>query len=194
MSNFFTSSTGEELEQSESFESSGLQKLIPEGTELLCAVVSATWEPETTYKNKTVLVLLHVLEKGQYKDFIIKDSIKVFDDKPSKADAAKTKLLAYDSMGKGLLYKHAKAGKDFEDDSATLGRALIGVEVMATFAEYDMPSSNGGDNITGNWVRKIAPKPKALQREDAHIERQAKSQPNAPVHDVNADFDDDIEF
>lgn len=193
--NFFTTSNGEELEQTTEFTVSGLQEIIPDGTQLLCAIAGATWEEATQFKNKRVEIILHVVGKGPYKDFIVKDTLKLFDDKIKVEDKAKAKLITYDTLCNGLLLKAVKAGKDIVDDNGLLARALNGGELMATFSEYDMPNPNGGDNFTGNWVRSICAKPKAMQQEDSSIIKQPSNQPNAPIAPPPVDdFADDVPF
>jgi hypothetical protein len=188
MNNFFTNSNGEEIEESNTFESGGIQPIIPSGTQVLCAVAASEWTEQTEYKDPLVQITLHVLSKGPYKDFLVKDNLKVYDGDPKKADKAKAKLMAYDKMAKGLLLKTARAGKNIEGDNALLARALNGVEVLATFDEWEMQNQKTGEMMTGNWVRKIEPKPKALQEEDKAIEKKAKEM----VEDD--DFDASIPF
>ena len=181
----------EDLEPTTTFETSGIQKLIPNDTKLLCAIASANWKESTDFNNKSIDVLLHVIQRGEFQDFLVKDNIKIYDADISKAGKAKVKLLAYDTIGTGLLFKAAKS-KNIEDNDLLLNQALAGVELLATFAVWEMPDSKDETKIrSGNWVRKIEPKPKALQAEDAHIERQALSQPNAPTSTAFDDPDDD---
>jgi hypothetical protein len=191
MSNFFITDDGEELQPTTEFVNTGLQPLIPDGTPLHCAIAGATWEAATDFKNQRIEILLHVIEKGPYKGFIVKDTVKVFDDKVSIRDKAKTKLMTYDTLCKGLLLKASKTGKDIVNDNGLLARALNGGEVMATFAEYDIVNPNGSDNFTGNWVRVIEAKGK--RAEDAHIIKQAGNSPQAPIAKtvIEEDFEDE---
>lgn len=194
---FFTKSTGEAIEPTTEYVGGGFQSLIPEGTQLHVAIAGATWEEATAYKNKRVEVLLHVVEKGQYKDFIVKDTIKLFDDKASISDKAQEKLMTYDTLCKGVILKTARAGKDIEDDNGLLARALNGGELMATFSIWKMENGkwdgvNPDDEfVTGNWVKSIGPLAKKIQDENKHIEKKAKEQPNATVAPLPIDgFDD----
>ena len=184
----------EEIEPTTTFESASISKVIPDGIKLLCAVASANWKDADQYNEASIDVTLHVIERGEYKDLLKKDNLKVNHEDYDKATKAKTKLLAYDTMGKGLLFKTAK-NRSIEDDDAILNQALAGVELVATFAVWEMEDKkNPGQMNVGNWVRKIEPKPKALQEEDKHIEAQAKNQPNAPVSVSVDDYDDDTHF
>lgn len=185
---FFKDSEGNTLEQTTEFVSGGLQPLIPAETQLLCAIAGATWEPETQYKGRTVKIMLHVVEKGEYKNFIVNDNLKVFDADPKKADKALNKLMTYDTLCKKRLFAADKAGKDIVDDNGLLARALNGGELVATFDVWELTGSDGVVR-TGNWVRSIGPKPKAMQEEDKHIEKQAQS-----TQEALDDFDADIPF
>ncbi|MGZ7118234.1 MAG: hypothetical protein ACXVH2_00845 [Methanobacterium sp.] len=192
MTNFFTTSTGESIEQTDSFENSVIQKLIPSGTQLHASVLEATWEPETNYANEHVLIRWYITEKGEYNGFTVKQKLHVLDDEAKKADKAKTQLMVIDTNAKGELNKLANTGKFEVGNNLQLSRALNGANALLTLDVYDMPSNNGGDNMTGNWVRKIAPASKAQQKEDKHIERQA--QQKAPVPAGDDEYEDSIPF
>lgn len=188
MSNFFTTSTGDAIEQTDSFESGGIQKLIPSGTQLHASVLEATWEPETQFANQHILIRWYITEKGEYNGFTIKQKLHVLDNEAKKADKAKTQLMVIDTNAKGELNKLANLGKFAVGDNLQLSRALNGANALLTLDVYDMPSSTGGDNMVGNWVRKIAPVSKAQKQEDSHIEQQSKTK--TPIDD----YDDQIPF
>lgn len=188
MSNFFTTSDGSAIEQTDSFENSGVQKLIPSGTQLHASVLESTWEPETQYANEHVLIRWYITEKGEYNGFTIKQKLHVLDNESKKADKAKTQLMVIDTNAKGELNKLANLGKFEVGNNLQLSRALNGANALLTLDVYDMPSNNGGDNMTGNWVRKIAPVSKAQKQEDSHVEQQAKTK--TPIDD----YDDQIPF
>ena len=195
MDNFFKTTDGEELEASTEAVAGGLQPLIPVGTKLLCAIASVEVEPEDDYgNNEHVVIMLHVTERGEYKDFTVNHKLHVNDDKAKKADKARETLLAYDANCKGELLKKAKAGQNIMD-AATLSLALNGGEVTAEFDVWEMKRQerennkfvfdDNGDPVmvtrTGNWVRGIYPVTK-----DNNIEEQAEIQPptqTAPIDD-----------
>lgn len=165
---FFTKSTGDSVEQTTEFTNTGLQALIPDGTQLLCAIAGASWEPESQFKGKTVKVMLHVIQAGKFKDFIVNDSLKLFDNKASVADKALEKLMCYDAICSGQLYAADKNGKPIQDNNELLARALNGGEVLVTFAEYSIDRDDG-TKITGNWVRGINAKPKSAPKAAAPV-------------------------
>ena len=169
-----------------------IQKLIPTGTQLHADIIESSWEPETQYANQHVLVRWYITEKGEYNGFLVKQKLHVLDNDSKKADKAKTQLMVIDTNAKGELNKLANTGKFEIGDNLQLSRALNGASALLTLDVYDMPSNNGGDNMTGNWVRKIAPVSKAQQKEDKHIEQQARQK--APELATTADYDDDIPF
>ena len=186
MDNFFKTTDGEELEASTEAVAGGLQPLIPVGTKLLCAIASVEVEPEDDYgNNEHVVIMLHVTERGEYKDFTVNHKLHVNDDKAKKADKARETLLAYDANCKGELLKKARAGQNIMD-AATLSLALNGGEVMTEFDVWEMERQERDKNnkpvfdddgepvmvkFSGNWVRGIYPITK-----DNNIEEQAKTQ------------------
>ena len=189
MSNdFFTLSSGEELEQTTEFVAGGIQPLIPEDTQLHVEIVAATWEEPTTWKKKRIELQLYVVHPGMYCNFVVKDTIKLFDDKIKVVDKAKQKLNTYDTLCKGLLRKAMAAGKNIEDDNGLLKRALVGCGLMATFGIWEMEREDG-TVMNGNLVKKIEALPKSIKQEDKAIIKQAANQPNSPQ---NAQFKDPV--
>ena len=187
MSNFFTASDGSSIEQTDSFESGGFQKLIPTGTQLHANVLESTWVPETQYANQHVLIRWYITEKGEYNGFIVKQKLHVLDNDAKKADKSKTQLMVIDTNAKGELNKLANLGKFEIGDNLQLSRALNGASALLTLDVYDMPRSNGGDNMTGNWVRKISPVSKSQSVD--------KKQPETPSQaNTVDDFEDDLPF
>ena len=186
MDNFFKTTEGKELEPSTEAVAGGLPPLIPVGTKLLCAIASVEVEPEDDYgNNEHVVIMLHVTERGEYKDFTVNHKLHVNDDKAKKADKARETLLAYDANCKGELLKKARAGQNIMD-AATLSLALNGGEVMTEFDVWEMERQERDKNnkpvfdddgepvmvkFSGNWVRGIYPITK-----DNNIEEQAKTQ------------------
>jgi hypothetical protein len=184
------------IERSTEFASGGIQKLIPEGTVLLCNIASVSIEPATQYNNEHIKIALHVVEKGEYKDFVVNHKIQVNDDNAEKREKALKLLLTYDTNCKGALAKADDEGKDILD-GLVLSRALNGGSVMATFDTWSMDGSDGVTR-TGNWVRKISPAPKSVRAQDAAIEKAAQSAEAAPVAQSTAELsgrdDQDIPF
>lgn len=209
MINFFTKSTGEEIEQSNTFENSGIQAIIPDGTRLHANILEATWEEESQYLNQLILIKWYMTEKGQYNGFIVNQKIAVISDKDSKkgatdkvrvseskADKAKEMLMAIDSNCKGELFKLAQAGKFEIGNNMQLARALAGGSALITAAVYEMESTNINPETgelypprVGNWIRAVSSVSKAQKQEDKHIEKQAEQQKN--VDDIE---DDDLPF
>ena len=198
MTNFFTKSTGEQIEDKNSFENSGRQEPIPAGTKLNANVLEATWEDETQYAKQHVLINWYITESGKYNGFTVKQKIHVFDAKTSKADKAKEMLMAIDSNCKGLLAKAADAGKLVIGDNGQLARALCGGSAMITVDVYEIESTNVDPATgelypprTGNWVRSVGPVAKKQAQEDKHIEKLADKK--SPNYDAG-EYDDDLPF
>jgi len=166
---FFQKSDGSAVEKKNTASVGGFQKLIPDGTQLQCAIAGAVWAEKQN--KKVVLVTLHVTEPGTYRNFKVDHALKVFDDKDKTRDAALDMLMTYDTLCKGELAKADAAGKSIVDNNPLLARALNGGVLIATFAEYEFKlkdretGEETGEVMTGNWVRGIAPKPGA--REEA---------------------------
>lgn len=184
----FILSTGETVEQKTEFENTGIQPIIPEGTQLECVVMSAEYKEATQYANPLVAVTLYVTSAGKYEGYTVKDNIKLWDEKSGTVDKAKQKLAVYDAAGTNKLRKRAQAKKLDITETAQLQDAIGGVYVIATFAEYEIEREDGTKQ-TGNWVRKIVAKKAGAQ--DKAIVEKAKVQPQAPTAPLPSEFDDD---
>jgi len=191
--NFFTTSTGEAIAPTNSFENSGRQQLIPAGTKLHANILEATWEDATQYTNQHVLISWYITEQGKYQGFVVKQKIHTFDSNSSKTNKAKKMLMAIDINCKGLLAKAAESGKLVIGDNGQLARALGGGAALITVDVYEIESTNidpaTGELYpprTGNWVRAVGPVAKKQAQEDKHIEEQAEKKDD--------DYDDEIPF
>ena len=186
MKNFFTDSSGKELEATyEASAPTGLV-IIPSGTKLEVTVLGVDIEPYDDYgNNEHVVVNVVVTETGsEYRGIETKHKLHVSDEKGSKADKAKSMLLAYDTNHKGELLKHAKTGVDIIS-VALLNRALNGAVVNATYEVWEMTGSDGVER-TGNWIRAIGSKKSKSQ--DANIIKKAKSIKDDESFDENIPF------
>ena len=183
---FFTKSTGETVEATDSYEVSGIHKTIPEGTELECTIASAYWSPEDSFNAKHIKIALEVTQRGEYQGNTVADKIKIFDPSPATADKALVKLATYDKFAGGMLEKADSQGKQIEDNDALIERSLVGTELIATFATFELPLRDGETEArTINWVRGI----KQKQKKAAPVKAAAK-----PAPAVEPDYDDDIPF
>lgn len=194
--NYFETTDGTTIAKTNTFENSGLPKVIPNNTQLLCCVAGAEWVERSFLKTgeeipRHIKIQLHIIQPGEFKDELKDHKLHVDALDSKKADKARKFLAAYDELAGGKL-RSLKNPVQIED-SKILHRALAGVELIATFGliegnEYttnDGTVRKGRDN---NWVMKIAPKPVKLQEEDKHILEQAKK---AQEDD---DYEDDIPF
>jgi hypothetical protein len=183
--NLFTKSSGETIEPTTSYENSGFQAIIPDGTQLHANILEATWEEATQYANQLIKITWYIVEKGAYNGFLINQKLHLNDNKASKADKAKEMLATIDANCKGALMKLAQAGKLVEGDNMQLARALNGGSALLIVAEYEMDRDDG-TKMQGNWIRKVSPVAKKQADEDkAIIDKE-------PIEDI--DFDDDIQF
>jgi len=183
---FFQKSDGTPVEKKNTASVGGFQKLIPDGTQLQCAIAGAVWAEKQG--KKVALITLHVTEQGPYRNFKVDQALKVFDDKDKTRDAALDMLMTYDTICKGELAKADAAGKSIVDNNPLMARALNGGTVIATFAEWEMENNNTGEIMKGNWVRGIAPKQGAREEAkaaDVKAESQGYFDPN---------FEEDIPF
>jgi len=192
MTNFFTLSTGDSIEQTDSFENSGTQPIIPEGTQLHASVLESSWEPETNFNKEHIKIVWYITEKGKYNGFLINQKVKVFDESSKTSDKAKTMLMAIDTNAKGELNKLANLGKFEPGNNTQLSRALNGSNSLITVAVYSMDRDDGTKN-EGNWVRGVAPVSKAQRQEDKQVERQAQQKAPEPAM-ANYDYEDSIPF
>jgi hypothetical protein len=184
--NLFTKSTGEAIEPTTSYEASGFQAIIPDGTQLHANILEATWEEKTQYANQLIKITWYIVEKGAYNGFLINQKLHLNADKASKADKAKEMLATIDTNCKGALMKLAQAGKLVEGDNMQLARALNGGSALLTVAEYEMDRDDGS-KMTGNWIRAVSPVAKKQAEEDKNIMTKAEEM------DFE-DADDDLVF
>lgn len=192
--NYFTTTDGNEIARTNTFENNGLTKLIPNNTQLLCCVAGAEWVERSFLKTgeeipRHIKIQLHIIQPGEFKDELKEHKLHVDALDSKRADKARNFLAAYDELA-GSKLRSLKNPKQIED-SKILHRALAGVELIATFgliegSEYTTSTGEVKKGRDNNWVMKIEPKPAKLQEEDKHIMAQAAKQPQA-----EDDYDDD---
>lgn len=187
---FFKKSDGSAVVQSTSAETGGFQKLIPDGTQLQCNIAGAVWAPATQNASDHIVITLHVVEPGTYRNFTVDHKIHVLDASDKKRDKALDMLMTYDTLCKGELAKADAAGKNLLGDNGLLARALNGGTLIATFAEWEMENNKTGEMMRGNWVRAICAKPGAKEEAKA---AEVKAEVVGAA-DTNADYDDDTPF
>lgn len=194
---FFTKTDGTAVKKTKTVEVGGFQKLIPEGTQLQCAIAAAVWAPEDSRNAQHVDITLHVTEQGDYRNFKVHHKLHVLDPEAKKRDRSLDMLMAYDENCKGELQKADAAGVPLIGNNTLLARALNGGQVVATFDVWETENQRTGEMMSGNWVRAIQPMPKKEQEIAASIE--AKAQTQQPVETYREpgsddDFGDDIDF
>ena len=183
----FTLGDGTRLEQFDNFDSIE-QVIIPDKTQLQCEVIKAGWD----INNDMILVILNVIQEGKYKGFKNEHKLRLNDINITKANKAKSMLMAYDTNGKGLINKYDKAGKEITDD--VISNSLVESKIIASFGVYPktdrityevIKDDNGNTVPGGNWVYAISPIKKQI--ENQKIEENVKQKDD--------DFDDlDIPF
>lgn len=178
--NLFTKSTGETIEATTSYESTGFQDIIPDGTQLHANILESTWESATKYANQLIKITWYITERGAYSGFLVSQKLHINDDKLSKSDKAKEMLATIDANCKGELMTLASLNRLTIGDNLQIARALNGGSALLTIAEYSMDRDDGTKN-TGNWVRAISPVAKAQKAEDKAIIEKAPAD----------DFDDE---
>lgn len=206
---FFSTQEDDAIEAKSESVGGGFQEDIPNNTKLLCNVAEVTLEPGDTYNdtpkyNEHFLVKHHVVEVGEYKDFIVNHKLHVFDDDAKKRDKARETLLVYDKFGNGKILDAIKKGKGEEalKNINFIARELCGVGLVSEMNKWEMPIKFRDDNNelqpalddngqpkmrTGNNVKSIFPKSSHIAQEDKQIIEKAKEQPEDP-------FEDDIPF
>ena len=191
--NYFETTDGTIIAKSNTFENSGLAKVIPNNTQLLCCIAGAEWVEQSFLRSgeeipRHIKIQLHIIQPGEFKDELKDHKLHVDALDSKKADKARKFLAAYDELAGGKL-RSLKNPVQIED-SKILHRALAGVELIATFgliegSEYTTSEGEVRKGRDNNWVMKIAPKTAKLQKEDKRIMAQAAKQPQA-----SDDYDD----
>lgn len=180
-------------EKTTSFENTGRQEIVPDGTELLLNIAGVSVEPAASFPsgdsvNEHVKILLHSVGEGKYKDFMFNHKLHINDNDSKKRDRALKFLMAYDQNCKGDLVKQDEQGVNIID-SLILGRALNGGSIVGTIglipADVNRPGSQ--DN---NFIRSIKPANKA-----ANVGSAVQSAPATQQSSLSSDnFDEDIPF
>jgi hypothetical protein len=183
--NLFTKSTGEAIEATTSYENSGFQAIIPDGTQLHANILESSWEPETKYAKELIKITWYITERGAYNGFLVSQKLHINDSKASKSDKSREMLATIDANCKGELMKLAAADRLTTGDNAQLARALNGGSALLTIAEYEMDRDDGS-KMVGNWVRAVSPVAKKQSAEDKAIESKAAS--------LDEYYDDEIPF
>lgn len=143
---FFNLTTGSQVVASEDF-SSGVKKVLPEGTILKAVISKAEWKLDYT-KTTDILVLQFKSVGEDHKGFTVDLKLDFFDEK--KGDSAKLKFATIDKLTTGGKIV-ALGQKPTEGMIMTMMNIPIGIQLgMYEFAKND------GSTSVGNYVKRIA--------------------------------------
>lgn len=188
MSDWWTTSDGEEIKDVSGIFESGAIEVIPKGTTVHARVVNAAWG--TAFKGESIIqVQWEILKPAAYEGRRIFQKVWCDDYDSSVEDEEKRKkkrdrsldMLA--NIDKNAGGKLLRTGRRPTDDDLAL--ALISKEMGLTLDVWD--KDEGGRKVPGgNWVRKVWPK----GAED--VPEPAK--PTAKSSAAFDDIDDEIPF
>jgi hypothetical protein len=174
---FFTTSTGEQIQSTGSFEAGGGDFTpIPKDTRVLASCVDAkidSYEGQQSIKLKW-----QIMQPSAHAKRVIFQKLAVFDADPTKKDKALRMLAAIDANAGGKLAASGATPTDM-----TLMQALSNRTMVLMLDVWEM---NGK---TGNWVKAVSKAQGATSA--AHPAPAPKPSP-APV--ASFDDDDDIPF
>ena len=192
---FFQLSTGQAVQATGEFESGGgNMEPLPEGTQVLAMVDQAKWDAHDG--EYFVSLRWTVAMPEEYKNRKIFQKIKVKNPDADKRDKALMMLAAIDANAGGQIMA---LGAEPED--ADLAAALLNRPMVLKLGLWKMQNEKGEDK-SGNWVQKVAPRKKGATAPAASPTAQvprtpAPARPVAPVRAPAvsvADLADDIPF
>lgn len=150
---FFQLSTGQAVQATGEFESGGgNMEPLPEGTQVLAMVDQAKWD--THDGEYFVSLRWTVAMPEEYKNRKIFQKIKVKNPDADKRDKALMMLAAIDANAGGQIMA---LGAEPED--ADLSAALLNRPMVLKLGLWKMQNEKGEDK-SGNWVQKVAPRKK----------------------------------
>lgn len=188
---FFQLSTGQAVQATGEFESGGgNMEPLPEGTQVLAMVDQAKWD--THDGEYFVSLRWTVAMPEEYKNRKIFQKIKVKNPDADKRDKALMMLAAIDANAGGQIMA---LGAEPED--ADLSAALLNRPMVLKLGLWKMQNEKGEDK-SGNWVQKVAPRKKGATAPAATPaapapRTPASARPVAPARAPVPAFEDDVE-
>lgn len=193
---FFQLSTGQAVQVTGEYDAGGgSMEPLPEGTQVMAMVDQAKWDVhEGEY---FVSLRWTVALPEEYKNRKIFQKIKVKNPDPEKRDKALMMLAAIDANAGGQIMA---LGAEPED--ADLANCLMNRPMVLKLGLWKMTTEKGEDK-SGNWVQKVAPRKKGAAATPAAPATPAPAAPRTPAPvrpvaparaPVAAFADDDIPF
>lgn len=167
---------GNDLPTNGEFDAGGADfEVMPNNTEVLASADQAEW---SEYNNERYInIKWVVLAPDQFKNRVLFQKVKVFEQNPDKAQKAKSMLAAIDYNASGG--KLVQSGQEPTDE--TLSQHLCHAPMYLKLRVWEMEIN--GEQKSGNWVASVAPKNK-----------QSATQQAAPVANAAPDNGDNIPF
>ena len=146
---FWTTSTGEAVQQVGSFEAGGgALAPIPEGTAVLASAEESTWKEYQG--DRYINIKWRVAKPAEYANRVIFQKVRVCDADSAKADRAKQMLSAIATNTGGALFQSMQKNREQEPSDASLS-TLCNRPMVLKLGVWDM---NGK---TGNHVNAVSP-------------------------------------
>lgn len=173
MSNFWTTSTGENLSGVTTAETGGGNiEPIPSDTNVLAVIEDAKID---NYKgNQYVSLRWRVAKPAEFNNRVVFQKVKVWDDDTGKRDKARRMLAAIDGNAGGKLQASGQ-----EPNDLTL-QSLLNRPMVLNLQVWKM------DGKQGNWVSMISPRTPQTQ--------QPAAQPQPQTAVANNNFNDEMPF
>lgn len=146
---FWTTSTGEAVQQVGSFEAGGgALAPIPEGAAVLASAEEATWKEYQG--DRYINIKWRVAKPAEYANRVIFQKVRVCDADSAKSDRAKQMLSAIATNTGGALFQSMQKNREQEPSDASLS-TLCNRPMVLKLGVWDM---NGK---TGNHVNAVSP-------------------------------------
>lgn len=161
---FWTTSTGEAVQQVGSFEAGGgALAPIPEGTAVLASAEESTWKEYQG--DRYINIKWRVAKPAEYANRVIFQKVRVCDADSAKADRAKQMLSAIATNTGGALFQSMQKNREQEPSDASLS-TLCNRPMVLKLGVWEIDKDDSGKLIpkenrkTGNHVNAVSP-PKA---------------------------------
>ena len=158
---FWQTSTGEEVQQTGSFESGGVTLApIPENTAVLASAEEASWKEYQG--DRYINVKWRIAKPVEYANRVIFQKIRVVDDDQNKADKAKRMLAAISTNAGGALFASMQKNREQEPSDQSLATLCNRPMVLKLGVWLIDKDRNGtplpvSEHKTGNHINAVSP-------------------------------------
>lgn len=172
---------------------------IPKGTRVLAAIEQISNDYVERSGETLINAMWRIARPAEYANRVLFQKIRVYDADQAKALKAKKMLAAIANNAGGKLFTEMQSRSEQTPSDQSL--SVLCQRPMALELEVWKMKNESGEEMTGNWVNKVAPAKSGAAQQQAPVNPMAQQQaaataaPASPVQSTPPiDFDDDIPF